>query len=84
MQDAKGKAQQEALAFIADKKMFPLLARLLGTSDFLWEDFLRRQYSNLLPLLQGYRDAPLMIIGEGPNEVLRNLIAKSLVKKYPA
>jgi glutamate-ammonia-ligase adenylyltransferase len=60
VQDAKGKAQQQALAFIADKKMFPLLARLLGTSDFLWEDFLRRQYSNILPLLQDYRDAPLM------------------------
>jgi glutamate-ammonia-ligase adenylyltransferase len=60
VQDAKGKAQQEALAFLADKKMFPLLAQLLGTSDFLWEDFLRRQYSNLLPLLQGYRDAPLI------------------------
>ncbi|MGQ0667371.1 MAG: hypothetical protein ACT4O4_10070, partial [Nitrospiraceae bacterium] len=60
VQDAKGKAQQQALAFIADKKMFPLLARLLGTSDFLWEDFLRRQYTNLLPLLQDYRDAPLM------------------------
>ncbi len=29
-----------------------------------------------------YRDAPLMIIGEGPNEVLKVLIAKSLVKKY--
>lgn len=60
MQQAKGKAQQEALAFLSDKKTFPLLARLLGASDFLWEDFLRRQYSNLLPLLQDYRDAPLM------------------------
>lgn len=60
VQQAKGKAQQEALAFLSDKKTFPLLARLLGASDFLWEDFLRRQYSNLLPLLQGYRDAPLM------------------------
>ncbi|MBX3304239.1 MAG: hypothetical protein KF693_18660 [Nitrospira sp.] len=60
MQQAKGKAQQEALAFLSDKKAFPLLARLLGASDFLWEDFLRRQYSNLLPLLQDYRDAPLM------------------------
>ncbi|HEU5407381.1 MAG TPA: hypothetical protein VFU48_06410, partial [Nitrospira sp.] len=28
--------------------------------DFLWEDFLRRQYRNLLPLLQDYRNAPLM------------------------
>lgn len=60
VQQAKGKAQQEALAFLSDKKTFPLLARLLGASDFLWEDFLRRQYSNLLPLLQDYRDAPLI------------------------
>ncbi|MDF0676251.1 MAG: hypothetical protein P0120_18225 [Nitrospira sp.] len=60
VQQAKGKVQQEALAFLSDKKTFPLLARLLGASDFLWEDFLRRQYSNLLPLLQDYRDAPLM------------------------
>jgi [glutamine synthetase] adenylyltransferase / [glutamine synthetase]-adenylyl-L-tyrosine phosphorylase len=60
VQQAKGKAQQEALAFLSDKKTFPLLARLLGASDFLWEDFLRRQYNNLLPLLQDYRDAPLI------------------------
>ena len=60
MQQTKGRAQQEALAFLSDKKTFPLLARLLGASDFLWEDFLRRQYSNLLPLLQDYRDAPLI------------------------
>ena len=60
VQQTKGKAQQEALAFLSDKKTFPLLARLLGASDFLWEDFLRRQYSNLLPLLQDYHDAPLM------------------------
>ncbi len=60
VQQTKGKAQQEALAFLSDKKTFPLLARLLGASDFLWEDFLRRQHSNLLPLLQDYREAPLM------------------------
>ncbi|MGE0469860.1 MAG: hypothetical protein AB7L09_11310 [Nitrospira sp.] len=60
VEQTKGKAQQETLAFLSDKKTFPLLARLLGASDFLWEDFLRRQHSNLLPLLQDYRDAPLM------------------------
>ncbi len=60
VQQTKGKAQQETLAFLSDKKTFPLLARLLGASDFLWEDFLRRQHSNLLPLLQDYRNAPLM------------------------
>ncbi len=60
VQDTKGKEQAQALAFLGDKKTFPLLARLLGTSDFLWEDFLRRQHGNLLPLLQDYRDAPLI------------------------
>ena len=28
------------------------LARLFGTSDFLWEDVLRRQHANLLPIIQ--------------------------------
>ncbi|MBU4286141.1 MAG: glutamate-ammonia-ligase adenylyltransferase [Verrucomicrobia bacterium] len=28
------------------------LARLLGTSDFVWEDFVRLQYESLLPMLQ--------------------------------
>ncbi len=28
------------------------LAKLLGTSDFLWEDFIRTQYEELLPLLE--------------------------------
>ena len=60
VQQTKGKAQQEAFAFLSDKKTFPLLARLLGASDFLWEDFLRRQHDHLLPLLQDYRDAPLI------------------------
>ena len=38
------------------------LARLLGASDFLWEDFIRGQFETLLPLLQpyvkGHRFAP--------------------------
>ncbi len=50
----------KALDLVSDKKVFPLLARLLGASDFLWEDFLRRQHGNLLPLLQGYRNKPLI------------------------
>ncbi|MDH4185674.1 MAG: hypothetical protein OEV08_01635 [Nitrospira sp.] len=60
VQETKGKARQDVLAFLGDKKTFPLLARLLGASDFLWEDFLRRQHANLLPLLQDYRDEPLI------------------------
>jgi len=60
VQETKGKAREKALAFLSDKKTFPLLARLLGASDFLWEDFLRRQHDHLLPLLHDYRHAPLI------------------------
>lgn len=76
VQDAKGKAQQQALAFLGDKKTFPILARLLGTSDFLWEDFLRRQHGNLLPLLKDYRDAPLI----KPQAALRKELDRVLAK----
>ena len=58
--DTGKKGKQQALDVISDKKTFPLLARLLGASDYLWEDFLRRQHGNLLPLLTEYRDAPLI------------------------
>lgn len=82
VQETKGKAQQQALALIGDKKMFPLLARLLGASDFLWEDFLRRQHDNLLPLLQDYRDAPLI----KPQNALRKELDRLLgrAKTYDA
>ncbi len=60
-QDKKGKkGKNHSLDFVSDKKSFPLLAQLLGASDFLWEDFLRRQHDNLLPLLTDYQDVPLI------------------------
>lgn len=37
--------------FLADPEAQRELARLLGASDFLWEDFIRLQYENLLPML---------------------------------
>jgi glutamate-ammonia-ligase adenylyltransferase len=55
--DARGR---KTLAFLSKKATLPLLARLLGTSDYLWEDFVRRQHANLLPLLDAYRDQPLV------------------------
>lgn len=58
--ESRGKGKKQGLDVLSDKTTFPLLARLLGASDFLWEDFLRRQHGNLLPLLHGYRAAPLM------------------------
>ena len=49
-----------ALDFLKEQKTLATLARLLGTSDFLWEDFLRRQHANLLPMLENYQHQPLV------------------------
>lgn len=75
--DKGKKGKQEALDFISDKKTFPLLARLLGASDYLWEDFLRRQHGNLLPLLTEYRDAPLIKPQATLRKELNRLIARA-------
>lgn len=39
-------------------------------------------YIKDLPIERYYRDAPLMIIGEGTNEIQRIVIAKNLLKRY--
>jgi alkylation response protein AidB-like acyl-CoA dehydrogenase len=41
-------------------------------------------YTEDLPVERYYRDAPLMIIGEGTNEVQRLVIARNLLKRYPS
>ena len=40
-------------------------------------------YTKEFPVERFYRDAPLMIIGEGTNEIQRLLIAKRLIEKNP-
>ncbi len=60
LEETRGAGSALALAFLKDKKTLALLARLLGTSDFLWEDFLRRQHANLLPVLEDYQQTPLI------------------------
>ncbi|MBK8957232.1 MAG: acyl-CoA dehydrogenase family protein [Proteobacteria bacterium] len=41
-------------------------------------------YSQEFDVERYYRDAPLMCIGEGTNEIQRVLIARELVKRFPA
>ena len=38
-------------------------------------------YSTEFDVERYFRDAPLMIVGEGTNEIQRNVIAKQLVKR---
>ncbi len=42
----------EQLSSLERPEVLSALARLLGVSDFLWEDFLRLQYANLFPVLR--------------------------------
>ncbi|MBI2760180.1 MAG: acyl-CoA dehydrogenase family protein [Chloroflexi bacterium] len=41
-------------------------------------------YTQDLPIERYYRDAPLMIVGEGTNEIQRLVIARQLLDRYPA
>lgn len=54
-QVAREGADRRLQQLLADPEAQAELARLLGASDFLWEDFIRLQYESLLPLL---REAP--------------------------
>jgi glutamate-ammonia-ligase adenylyltransferase len=76
VKDQGKKGKNQALDYVSDKKTFPLLAQLLGASDFLWEDFLRRQHDNLLPLLTEYRDAPLI----KPQATLRKELGRLVMR----
>jgi glutamate-ammonia-ligase adenylyltransferase len=42
----------DEIASIERPEVLNALARLLGVSDFLWEDFLRMQYANLFPVVK--------------------------------
>jgi glutamate-ammonia-ligase adenylyltransferase len=46
-------------AFLQERATLDLLARLFGTSDFLWEDFLRTHLDSLLPVLREFKTTPL-------------------------
>jgi len=72
--DARGK---KTLAFLSRKATLPLLARLLGTSEYLWEDFVRRQHANLLPILDAYRDTPLIRSRQQLALALRRQLARA-------
>jgi len=64
------------LELISDPDAMGDLARLLGTSDFLWEDFIRMQYESLIPILKSHiPGTPLAI----PPEKIRQALEDELV-----
>lgn len=70
---------RDDLASLTRPEVLEALARLLGVSDFLWDDFLRMQYENLLPVLEdvGALSAPR------PKEELAAALAQELEQASP-
>lgn len=53
VQDIIQKAGSETLESLAQPEIFTELATVLGTSDYMWEDFIRLHYESILPMLKG-------------------------------
>jgi [glutamine synthetase] adenylyltransferase / [glutamine synthetase]-adenylyl-L-tyrosine phosphorylase len=64
--------------YLSDPNALRDLARLLGASDFLWEDFVRLQYESILPLVA--RDSARVVAAptpEGLRERLDSVLAQA-------
>jgi glutamate-ammonia-ligase adenylyltransferase len=70
-----GGAASEALNLLRGEEGLRSLARLLGSSEFLWDDFLRRDFDHLLPVLSDWRQRPLRTREEHGEELRRRLEA---------
>jgi glutamate-ammonia-ligase adenylyltransferase len=65
-------------SLVADSRVLRRLSRLLGASDFLWEDFIRLQYENIIPLLSKDRvTAGIDTSREGLERELHGLLDKA-------
>src|SRR5262249_23734331 len=67
----------EALGVLIQAEGLRELARLLGSSGFLWEDFLRLQFEHLLPVLGEWRTRPLLGRAELRPELRERLVRAS-------
>ena len=73
------KKEKEWLDLLTDPHLLKDLARLLGASDFLWEDFIRLQYETLLPMLSPYVETrPLAEATETLSERMREALKDAL------
>ena len=63
----------DELASLERPEVLSALARLLGVSDFLWDDFLRMQYANLFPVVQ---DVDALATGKTRSQLAAELAAE--------
>ncbi len=65
----------DELASLESPKVLRRMARLLGVSDFLWDDFLRMQYENLLPVVRNQQEIAARRSKEDLESELRSILA---------
>jgi glutamate-ammonia-ligase adenylyltransferase len=63
----------QVISFLASNEGMNILAHLLGSSDFLWDDFLRVHFTELLPVLEHLSKTPLT---SGKKEELRTRLER--------
>jgi [glutamine synthetase] adenylyltransferase / [glutamine synthetase]-adenylyl-L-tyrosine phosphorylase len=56
---AEERIPDRMVSFFAGREGMNLLAHLLGSSDFLWDDFLRVRFKDLLPILEDFTKTEL-------------------------
>ena len=65
------------LSVLTQKPLLAHLAQLFGTSDYLWEDFLRRQHNNLLPVMEDFLAGSLIRTKRELAKSLRSMLGRS-------
>ncbi len=67
--------QGQWLELLTNPRTLKNLARVLGASDFLWEDFIRLQYETLLPMFRPHAEGTLF---SKPLETIPKRLAETL------
>ena len=65
-----------ALTSLSKGSTLEHLAQLFGTSDYLWEDLLRRQHVNLLPMMNQYQKGALIRSKESLSKSLTQALTR--------
>jgi glutamate-ammonia-ligase adenylyltransferase len=65
---------EKSIALLTSPDTLRGLARVLGASDFLWEDFIRLQYETLLPMLHGKSGHRSGRLGDALDQRIREAI----------
>lgn len=71
----------DQIASLERSSVLDALAKLLGVSDFLWNDFLRMQYANLFPVV---RDVDALVTGRSREELASELRERLAQARDPA